>query len=83
VSTLVEDVLGAWREGERLLGRLGPLDPDHDTVSMSVSQMRHLYQQITARGDDTRQMLSLNAATVERTRELLARIEERLAESAT
>ena len=53
MEQLVGEVLGVWREAERLLDELPPLDPDHETVRLAVHSLQSTYQAVTT-GDATR-----------------------------
>lgn len=71
----VEEVLAAWRDAERLLDELPPVDPDHETVRLAVATLRLTYQQLTTgSATDTQLVLVQSLETIERTRTLLASI---------
>ena len=69
---LVDDVLDAWRDAERLLETLPPVSPDHETVAMAVERLRETYQRLTTE-DAPRTAGSVAEAqdAIERTRLLL------------
>lgn len=71
--TIVEDALEAWREAERLLDRLTPLDPDHETVALAVASLRRTYQSLTdGMSERTPAMIAHSRESIEQTRSLLA-----------
>ena len=72
--TIVEETLEAWRDAERLLKRIPPVDPDHASVALAVRSLRETYQDVTAPSDRTPAVLSQSRASIDRTRELLDRI---------
>jgi hypothetical protein len=73
--TIVEDALEAWREAERLLDRLTPLDPDHETVALAVASLRQTYQDLTdGMSERTPSVIAASRESIERTRGLLARV---------
>ena len=73
--TIVEDALEAWREAERLLDRLPPLDPDHETVALAVASLRQTYQNLTdGMSERTPVVIAQSRESIERTRSLLARV---------
>jgi hypothetical protein len=77
--TIVEETLEAWREAERLLERLPPVHPDHESVALAVSSLRETYQNLTAGvSERTPAMLTHSRASIDRTRELLDRIHAKL-----
>lgn len=73
--TIVEDALEAWREAERLLDRLTPLDPDHETVALAVASLRDTYQNLTdGMSERTPVLIAHSRDSIERTRSLLGRV---------
>ena len=77
--TIVEDALEAWREAERLLDRIPPVDPDHETVALAVVSLRHTYRNLTdGVSERTPSMVANTRESIERTRELLARVHAKL-----
>ena len=77
--TIVEETLQAWREAERLLERLPPVDSDHESVAVAVSSLRETYQNLTAGASErTPALLTHSRASIDRTRELLVRIHSKL-----
>lgn len=44
----VDEVLGAWRDGQRLLDELPPSDPDLANVRLAVSVLGDLHRELTA-----------------------------------
>ena len=42
----VHEVLDTWRDAERLLDALPPLDPDHETVRLVVVSLRQSYERV-------------------------------------
>ena len=77
--TIVEETLEAWREAERLLERLTPLDPDHETVALAVASLRDTYQSLTAGASErTPALLAHSRTSIDRTRALLDRVHGKL-----
>lgn len=72
---VVEEVLATWRDAERLLDELPPLDPDRETVRLTVMSMRDTYQQVTTgEAMRTQAVVADSLAMIEQTRALLASI---------
>ena len=77
--TIVEDALEAWREAERLLDQLTPIDPDHETVALAVASLRETYQNLTdGMSERTPAMIAHSRESIERTRSLLARVHAKM-----
>lgn len=77
--TIVEDALEAWREAERLLDRIPPLDPDHETVALAVASLRQTYRSLTdGMSERTPTMISHSRESIERTRSLLAGVHAKM-----
>lgn len=71
----LEEALATWRDAERLLDELPPLDPDHETVRLAVVSLRQTYQEITTGiYMDTSTIIAESRETVAKTRALLASI---------
>jgi hypothetical protein len=77
MPTAIEEVLSAWREAERLLESLPPLDPDHETVRLMVVRLQETYRTLTLIGADTAMAISASVHTVGDTRTLLREIRAR------
>lgn len=80
MSRLVEDVLYAWRHAERLLVELPAVDPDHETVRLTIDRLRSIYQELTVLRGRSEESLISSSDTLARAQLLLERIEERAAE---
>ena len=77
--TIVEDALEAWREAERLLDRLTPLDPDHETVALAVASLRETYQNLTdGMSERTPVVIVHSRESIERTRSLLDHVRAKM-----
>lgn len=77
--TIVEETLEAWREAERLLERLPPLDPDHESVALAVASLRETYQSLTAGASErTPALLRRSRTSIDQTRALLSRVHGKL-----
>jgi hypothetical protein len=77
--TIVEETLEAWRHAERLLERIPPVHPDHESVALAVRSLRETYQDLTAgTSDRTPAVLSHSRESIDRTRELLDGIHAKL-----
>jgi hypothetical protein len=48
MARLVDDVLEAWREAERLVAELSPVSPHHEAAERAVTTLRSAYQELTA-----------------------------------
>jgi hypothetical protein len=77
--TIVEDALKAWREAERLLDRLPPVDPDHESVALAAASLRLTYQKLTdGASERTPAIVAHTRDSIERTRALLVRVRSKL-----
>ncbi len=73
--TIVEDALEAWREAERLLDRIPPPHPDHDTVASAVTALRQTYKALTDGAvQRTPSLIADCRESIERTKVLLASV---------
>jgi hypothetical protein len=43
----VQEVLQTWREAERVLDALPPVDPDRQAVSLAIERLQQCYRQVT------------------------------------
>ena len=78
MPSLVEEVLGTWRERERLLGDLEPLDPDRETVQLSIATLRQLYADLTDRREGTKARIRTGEATYAGANAVIRAARERL-----
>ena len=77
--TIVEETLEAWREAERLLERLPPVHPDHESVALAVRSLRETYQDLTTGvSDRTPAIINHSRESIDSTRQLLDRIHAKL-----
>ncbi len=74
MSKAVEEVLSAWRDAERVLDSIPPVGRDHEDVALAVLQLRSAYQSLTVGNDASHAVIRNSHASVEETRNLLARI---------
>jgi hypothetical protein len=74
MSTAVKEVLGLWRQAERLLEALAPVHPDHETVRLMVARLNQTYQNLTDRGPNAEAHLADSRAVTEQARALLLRV---------
>jgi hypothetical protein len=78
---LVQEVLFAWREAERVLEELAPEDPDHARIVEAATKLRTAYQLLT---DPVEEATSITMGAIERTLDralaLLGSVEARLAD---
>ena len=72
--TAVAQTLEAWRDAERLLLELPPIDPDHETVQLLVVGLRATYEELTSRSEMTAATIAASQASVADARRLVARI---------
>lgn len=77
MSKAVEEVLSAWRDAERVLEVLPEVGRDHEDVVVAVTRLRATYQALTDVDHASQTAIRSSRATVEDTRDLLARIRER------
>jgi hypothetical protein len=78
LSVAVEEVLGLWREAERLLDEL-PLGPERTAVLAEVEQLHILYTALTDRASSMEPIVNASASVIEDARRLLERTRERRA----
>jgi len=78
---LTVEALAGLHEGERLLDELPPLHPDHETVRLVMIDLLRLYESMTVRRDETRMVLTSNAATIASARAVLDQVRARIEES--
>lgn len=71
MSRLVEEVLNTWRDAERLLGELAPVDPDHETIELSVVALRDVYSRLTADRELSDEALAASQETLAVSRRVL------------
>ena len=75
LPSVVDDVLGAWRDAERLLHELSPLDPDFEIVRLTVVSLRLSYRRITTRDAiHDKCIVADSRETIGKTRELVASV---------
>jgi hypothetical protein len=74
VQTLIVDTLKTWREAERLLQDLPPVDPDHETVRLLVIQLRTMYASLSESRDPTSDVIERGRAQIDDARALLRRV---------
>jgi hypothetical protein len=74
MTTAVEDVLAACEQAETLLETLPPLDPDHETVRLTVVWLRATYQTLTLVEAETTAALAATRDTLYHARALLSTI---------
>jgi hypothetical protein len=81
---VVEEVLAAWRDAERLLDELPPVGNDHETVVLVVASLRDTYARITNDAIRTSPtVIAETRDTIQSSRELLARVHSKLDGGAT
>ena len=79
MSVATEEVLAAWRDGERLLCDLSPVHPDHETVLLAVVDMKVLYSELTDTGHDTHRTLAASHDRISGAKAVIAAARQRLA----
>ena len=65
MQELVEDVLSAWREGERLLEELPPIGTDHEIVRLAVAVLHVQYISLTAASGESFAALGASRERIE------------------
>jgi hypothetical protein len=78
MARLVEDLLVTWRQAERVLDDLPPVDPDHETVALAIDGLRRTYQELTLIRESSAETLRASRETLARARDLLAAVAARL-----
>ena len=58
MQSLVADTLKAWREAERVLTGMSPLDPNHDTIRAIVVELRAMYAKVSESNDLSAEAIS-------------------------
>ena len=76
-QTAMADALEGWREGERLLDELPPLDPDHETVALAVSTLRSAYQRLATTEGITDATLANSREVIAASRDAIRAVSER------
>ena len=51
MQSLIADTLKAWREAERVLTSLPPIDPNHETIRGLVIELRAMYARLSESTD--------------------------------
>ena len=51
MQSLIADTLKAWREAERVLNSLSPVDPNHETTRGLVIELRSMYAKVSEATD--------------------------------
>jgi hypothetical protein len=74
VQTLIVDTLKTWREAERLLQDLPPVDPDHETVRRLVIELRTMYARLSESRDMPGDVITRSQAQIEDARALLRKV---------
>jgi hypothetical protein len=83
MAKLVEEVLDAWRDGERLLAELPAFDPDVESVVLSVATLRELYQMLTSTGNASSTALANNESSAADAARVIAEARKRAADVPT
>jgi hypothetical protein len=77
-AQLIERALAEWREGERLLRDLPRLDPDHETVRLTVIRLRETYRTLTSASADSMDLLEKCRAQIEAAHDVIVAVEAKL-----
>jgi hypothetical protein len=72
--TMVEEILATWREAERLLDSLPPVNPDHETVRLAVVRLQATYRQLTSDTAQTEEIIASSRATIAEAHQVLEHI---------
>lgn len=75
-ARLIEEALRTWRDGERLLAELSPLDPDHEAVRLAIDQLRTTYTRLTNTPGLTAEALESHRATIATAVETIVKVRE-------
>ena len=76
----IEEVLGLWRELERVRDALPAADPARDLVAHELVEVRRLYRRLTQERQDSAARLAASRATLTEARALIRTMHERLAD---
>jgi len=71
---LVADTLRAWREAERVVERLPPGSPDHETALLLALELHALFIELTRKREASAADLTSSRMTVHHAQELLSGI---------
>lgn len=80
---LVEEALQLWRDGERLLEELPPLNADHETVSLHIAALRAMYQSLTSQSATTKEQIAECERQLAAASATLRSVREKLREDGT
>lgn len=64
-ARLMEEALRVWRDGERVLEKLPPLTPDHETVRLAIIRLKATYQRVATMASASDDVLAQNKAVIE------------------
>lgn len=76
-AQLIERALATWREAERLLRELPPVDADHETVRLEVVRLREAYTRLTDRSSDAAETMASCRATIDNAHQVIAAVREK------
>ncbi len=71
------EALDTWREAERLLALLPGGSSDRPDVARAIEESRHVYEALTRDVSDSRELLIVAGAAIDRTRDVLRVVRER------
>jgi hypothetical protein len=71
VQTLLVETLKVWREAERVLQELPPVEPAHETVRQLVIQLREAYASLSEQHDLPADAIEAIRAQIESARQVL------------
>ena len=71
---LVAETLSAWREAERILERLTPGTPDHETARLLALELHALFVELTQQRDASAARLMSSRMTIRHAHQLLSGI---------
>ncbi|HUP83916.1 MAG TPA: hypothetical protein VM284_06990 [Candidatus Limnocylindria bacterium] len=77
---LMVETLEVWRQADRLLNELPQLDPDHETVRLTVARLLSSYAELSATAAMTANASASSRATIDGARTLLRSVRDKLAQ---
>jgi hypothetical protein len=77
VSPLLSEALAAQAELERLLDELPAVSPDHETVALTLAEVRRVVERLQGRALDTGDVVSEIRGTTYAARALVRALRER------
>jgi hypothetical protein len=77
-SQLIERALAEWRDGERLLRDLPPINPEHETVRLEVIRLRDTYRRLSELSPDSSDQIAECRRDIDLAHETIVGVRARL-----